>query len=210
MNRDGHTEVLGLRPERVVLRVRVRDPGERVGREEGPLCPGADGTLELRCGLPGIDERDVRDGDQTPGGVAAELADPAVVRARVGQMELRVLELALPGQAKGRVEDGLGQPFAIEERDPLLWIGRSEGRASQVVEARQHPQLLTGLAHATTEDVEAGGGQEPGRLSPDLDHLAIAVHGQPQRAFAQRRIDVALPQIEWLEDVPIGVDDVVV
>ena len=39
--------------------------------------------------------------------------------------------------------------------------------------------------------------------------LAVLVDKQARRAIAKRRIDVVLPQIQRLEDMPVSIDDVV-
>jgi hypothetical protein len=47
-------------------------------------------------------------------------------------------------------------------------------------------------------------------LRDDKALLAVLALDDARRAIAEIGIDVAIPQVEWFEDVAVGVDDVVV
>jgi hypothetical protein len=56
------------------------------------------------------------------------------------------------------------------------------------------------------------GGFDPHKRIPDMDAdalLAVLALDDARRAIAEIGIDVAIPQVEWFEDVAVGVDDVV-
>ena len=46
-------------------------------------------------------------------------------------------------------------------------------------------------------------------LFDDEPLLAVLALGDPRRPIAELRLDVFVPQVQWLEDVPIGIDDIV-
>jgi hypothetical protein len=75
MNRERHVEVLRGGEDPVVPGVSVWGTrGERERAHEGAAAAIGDGALELLGRRGGIAQRQVRDGDQSPAGVAAESA----------------------------------------------------------------------------------------------------------------------------------------
>src|SRR5262249_3646082 len=71
-------------------------------------------------------------GDQAVFVLGAEIDDPAVVRPGVGERELKIFGLTLPGQPDARVQDGGAQPLAVQQRDPLFRVHRAERRRLDV------------------------------------------------------------------------------
>src|SRR5580693_6694447 len=48
------------------------------------------------------------------------------------------------------------------------------------------------------------------RLAIDAQALlAVLVDEEARRPIPKRRIDIVLPEVEWLEDVAVGIDDIV-
>src|SRR5207253_8282400 len=91
--------------ERIVRGMAVRQAAQREGQEEAAPRASVHGAPELaRRGL-GIAEREVRDRDQASAAPGAELLDPAVVGARVGERVAGVGRLRFPLEAEARVEE---------------------------------------------------------------------------------------------------------
>ena len=93
--------------ERIVVRMtvglaRVRERGDPAG-----AAPVGDGALELARRRLRIAEREMRDGDEAPTRIAAEVGDPAVVCALIGERQFGIVDLALPEQRERRVEHAL-------------------------------------------------------------------------------------------------------
>jgi hypothetical protein len=169
----------------------------------------------------------VRDRDQPPARVAAEVGDPAVVGAAVGARQLGVHQLRFPQQPDRRVEDRSRQALAVEELHPLAHVHGAEGGSAEVgllgsgpdpahllrtnlaaQGALAHlPGVLHSLAHAAQGAELARTGQG-GALACDLEVLvAVVADADPERAVAVARLEMLLPEIGWLEDVPIAIDD---
>jgi hypothetical protein len=186
-----------------------------------------DRALELRGRRRGIAERQMRDRDQIPARIAAEVRDPAVVGVAVGGGDFRVEALGLPHQAERRVKDRFGHPFAIEQLKPLLHVHRAEGRPRHVGVARTghqvaqllgaqlaahralaHPRHIRHLLAHPAQRREPAAAAQPRNLAVDLEILVTLLPGDDaDRALAILRFEVALPQIGRFENVTVGVDD---
>jgi hypothetical protein len=227
VDRERHVEVLRGREDRVVLGGAVGDAGDRERAHEGPAAAVAHRALELARGLSGIAQREMRDGYQPAPGVAAEIGDPAIVRAAVGAGQLGVHQLGLPKQPDGRVEDRFGHALALEQLHALGHVHGAERGAAQVGLLRsranppslfrtdltahgslaQPPRLVHPLAHAAQGAELAGAGQG-GALAVDLQILVTVVADpDADRATAVAGLEILLPQVGRLEDVPVAVDD---
>ena len=66
---------------------------------------------------------------------------------------------------------------------------------------------LTRPDRTDTADAALGGADR--MLLDDKALLAVLALDDARRAIAEIGIDVAIPQVEWFEDVAVGVDDVV-
>ena len=149
-------------------------------------------------------------GRDEPRLVGAELADPPVVGLRVRLGQRRVVELGLPQQPDGGVEDRRVDVLGVEHVDPLPRVHRAVRRLADVGAG--------GILHhrrqvRRTHRAERGGEAAPAELGPlpaDLELLeAVLVDHDAQRPVAELGVDVGLPQVGWLEDVPVGVDGAV-
>src|SRR5439155_23169797 len=112
---DRHVDLLGRGPQRIVRRVAVRHAAQREGEEEAAPRAGAHGALELARRVLGVAEREVGDGDEAPAAPRAELLDPAVVGARVGERIAWVGRLGLPLEPEARVEERARDAIVIAE-----------------------------------------------------------------------------------------------
>ena len=202
------------------------DARDRERAHEGAAAAIRDGALELLGRRGGIAQRQVRDGDQSPAGVAAEIGDPPVVRAAIRRRQLGVHQFGFPQEPDRRIENRLGQALAIEELDPLLHVHGAEPGPPQVRALRVRadaPHLLgTDLAaHGALAQVlglvdtlshpaqvaELPRPWEDGALAVDLEILeGVVADADANRAVAVARLEVLLPQIGRLEDVPVAID----
>ena len=141
-----------------------------------------------------------------------ELADPTVVRLRVGLRQRRVLHLGLPQQTHRGVEDGGVDVLGVEDPDPLGGVHRAERRLG---------------ADTSAPGSFCIAGRSGAPIAPSVDGEAVAAHGiercpsissssrpfssieEAQRAVAELRVDVLLPQRRWFEDVAIDIDGAV-
>ena len=145
-----------------------------------------------------------RDQARAPG---AELADPAVVGARVGLRELGVVELGFPEQPDGRVQHHRVDALGVEHFQPLRRIHAPVRRFAQVraLGIELHRAQI-GVPH------RAEGRREPlaahdRRLAADLQRLEpVGVAHEAQGPIPVFRFEVRLPQIRRFEDVSVGVD----
>jgi hypothetical protein len=127
-----HVEVLRRREDGVVTRIAVGHAGDGERRDEGAAAAVLHRALELARGLRRIAEREMRDGDQPPAGVAAEVGNPAVVRAAIRARELGVEQLGLPQEAQRGIEHSLGHALAVKELHALLHVHGAERRSPKV------------------------------------------------------------------------------
>ena len=182
--------------------------GER--RDVAALGALADGPLELRGRGRRVRQRQVG-GRHEPRLVGAELADPAVVGLGVGLRERRVLDLGLPQQADGRVQDRRVDVLGVEDLDALLRVHRAVRRLAAGTCARG-PSASSARSGAPIAPSVDG---KPRRLIaerwPSISQLlqAVLVDHDAQGPVAELRVDVVLPQRRRLEDVAVGVDGAV-
>ena len=149
MNREGNSEVLRGGEDRIVIDMAVRLARDRERADEGALAAVLDRALEFACGRRRIAERDVRDRNQPSAGIAAEVCNPAIVRAAIGVREIRVENLRLPQQPDRRIQHRLRHALGFQQREPLLHIHGSVRRPRDVgidrldaFEAVEHPMFL--------------------------------------------------------------------
>src|SRR5262245_28613413 len=188
------------------MTVRLARMGER--RQPSGAAPVGDGALQLARGGLRIAEREVRDRNEAPTRVAAEVGDPAVVRALIGERQVAVVDLALPEQAERRIEHGLLEVLEIEQLDPLLRVAGSERNVILVpaIGAALHRQI----SHRAEQSEHTLGGALR-RASIELEILeSLRVGADPQRALAVALLEVLAPQPVRLENVAVGVDRPVV
>ena len=76
MDAHGNIQLLGLRPEGVIIGVRMRLVGWGKGHKKGALAATVDCPLQLTRGLLGITERDMGNGNKTASGIGAKIRDP--------------------------------------------------------------------------------------------------------------------------------------
>src|SRR5262245_26287237 len=169
----------------------------------------------------------MRDRNEPAPGIAAEVGDPAVVRATIRARKLGIEQLRLPQQAERGIEHGLRQAFTIEELQALLHVHGAERGASEIrllrcgtdaahLLGRDLPahralaelaRLVDPLAHPT-ERAELARASDRGRPAVDEEVLeAVLADADAERSIAIRRLQVGLPQIGRLEDVAIAVDN---
>ena len=226
MHRQWNVEILGRREDRIVARVAVGHARDGEGTDEGAAAAVLHRALELAGGLGRIAEREMGDGDQPPAGVAAEVGDPAVVRAAVRARELGIEQLGFPQEAQGGVEHRLGEPLAVEELDALLHVHGAERRAPEVGLVRrgtdsphvlgcdvpahrllaERPRLVDLLAHPA-EGAQLTPAGDRGGPAVDLQVLeAVVAHADAECPLPVGGLEIGLPQIRWLQDVPVAVD----
>ena len=157
---------------------------------------------------------------------AAEVGDPAVVGAAIGVRELAIEELRFPQEAKRRIEHRLRHSLAVQELHALFHIHRAERGAFEIrlfgrrtksadflgrdVAAHRAfaelARLLDSLAHAA-ERRELAGARDRGGPPIDQQLLeAVVGDADAERAVAIDRLQVGLPEVRRLEDVPIAID----
>src|SRR5206468_4077000 len=163
----------------------------------------------------------MRDGDQPAAGVAAEIGDPAVVRAAIGARELGLEQLGLPQQAERGIEHGLRHPLAVEQLHALLHVHGAEGGAAQVGLLRRGPDapdligrdlpahlaiaellgLVDPLAHAAEGPELArprdGGGPAVDRALSERAMHGIGYEPEDARILADHVLDAALCGYEY-------------
>jgi len=205
----------------------VGDAGDRERAHEGPAAAVAHRPLELAGRLRGSPSGRCAMGISPPPGIAAEIGDPAVVRAAVRARQLGVHQLGFPQQTEGRIQDRLGHAFAIEQLHALRHVHGAERGAAQIgllpprtnpaplvrTDRAAHgplpqaPRLVHPLAHAAQRAELAGSGQG-GAPAVDLQILvAVITDPDRDRAAAVAGLEILLPQVGRLEDVPVAIDD---
>src|SRR5437879_824501 len=226
MHGQRHVEVLRRREYGVVARIAVGHACDGERTDEGAAAAVPHRALELARGLRRIAEREMRDGNQPAAGVAAEIGDPAVVRATVRTRKLGVEQLSLPEKAERGIEHGLRHPLAVEELHALLHVHGAERGAAEVRLVRrgteaadvlrrvfpahraiaQFPRLVDPLAHPAerAELARAGDRRAPAVDLPELED--VVTHAYPEGPVAIGGFQVALPQIRRFKDVAVAVD----
>src|SRR5262249_29137771 len=168
----------------------------------------------------------MRDGNEPAPRVAAEVGDPAVVRAAIRARELGIEQLRLPQQAERGIEDGLRHALTIQELQAFLHDHGAERGAAEIrllrrgtdatpilwrhLPAHGAPtnlaRFVDPLAHAT-ERAELARASDRGRPAVDEQLLeAVVADADAERPIPILRIEVGFPQIRRLEDVAIAVD----
>jgi hypothetical protein len=138
--------------------------------------------------------------------VAAEVDDPAVVGAAVGVGEAGVAHLGLPEEGEGGVEDRHIDALLVHPAQPgRRFHARGRGGA-RIAPVGIGVELVQGNAVAPElVELAAAARQWP---AVDLEHFdAARVARHADRPVAVAGVDVALPQIRWLQHVGVGVDD---
>src|SRR5262245_23506999 len=227
MDRERHVEVLRGCEDRVVRGRAVRDARDGEGADEGAAAAVEHRALELARRLGRIAQREVRNGNQSTAGVAAEVGDPAVVGAAVRAGQLGVHQLGFPEQPDRGVEDRLRHALAIQQLDALLHVHGAERGPAEVGLLRpradpahllgtdlaahrplaQLPRLVDPLAHAAQCAQLAGAGQG-GSPAVDLQvFIAVVADPDPDGTGPVAGLEVLLPEIGRLEDVPVAIND---
>src|SRR5208282_2004369 len=115
MNRERNAEILRRGEDGVVARVAVRNAGDGERADECAFASVLHRALKLTRRFGGVAERKMRNRDQPPGRVAAEIRDPAVVGAAVCGRKLGVEKFGFPEQPDGRVENRFRHPLPVEQ-----------------------------------------------------------------------------------------------
>ena len=110
-----NVELLELREQRIEIGMAVRLALMIERRDECAFASVLDRALQLGARGGNIAHRDVRDRNETPARVAAKIRNPSIVGAAVGVAEFRVLDLGLPQQPDGRIENRLVDAVLIEQ-----------------------------------------------------------------------------------------------
>ena len=158
------------------------------------------GSSSVRCAI----------GTSRPPRVAAEVGDPAVVGALVGERELGVVDLALPEQADRRVEHALVEVLLVEQLRPARSASPApNGHVVHVAALGRRPSPSTSpIAPSRPSDALAV--RSDGLPSISRYSRPVVVDADAQRAVAVARLEVLLPEPGGLEHVPVGVDRAVV
>ena len=121
--------------------------------------------------------------------------------------QLGILQLGLPQQADGRVQDDGVEPFGVEQLQPLVRIHAAERRLGEVGAGRiLLDRRQVRRTHRAERRREAAAAHHRA-LAADLQLLeTLLVDAEPQRPIAILRIDVVLPDRGRFEDVAVGVD----
>src|SRR6516164_10699522 len=205
MEADREVEILGRRPERLVIGMVDHLVVVRVRPQKAAT------EAQFLLGKTHLGDREVDrlhrqhgDTEQTVGIGLAVIGEPAVIGPASRGSELRVMYRA-GEQAEARIEEGGVDAVGIHVGDALVRI-----------EPAWLPVLI--LHRVVDDTLPRSDRADPADAALAvadhmlLDHeplLAVLALDDPRRAVAELRIDVSVPQIQRLEDVPIGIDDVV-
>src|SRR5215472_1952024 len=228
MNRKGHVEVLRGRENRIVSRVAMRYPGNGERTYKRAFASVLNRSPKLAGCFRRVAQRQMGDRNEASAGIAAEVCDPSVVCAAIGAGEFGIEQFRLPEQSDGGVEERLLHAFLVEELEAFLHNHRAEGRTFQISVfgfrlyrahvlrtgcATPHRRFahalgfLDPLTHAAQRAQEAGGGHL-GALPVYFQVLkAVIADPDAHRAIAIPGVDVFLPQIRWLQDLTVAVDN---
>src|SRR6516164_2268137 len=202
---DREIEILGRRPERLVIGMMDHLVVVGVGPNE------AAAEAQFLFGKAYLGDREVdrlqwqhRDAEQAIGIGLAIIGEPAVVGAARRSGELGVLNRA-GEQAEAWIEEGGVDAVGIHVGDALVRI--KPARLSVLILHRVVDDTLPRPDRANPPDAALAVADRV--LFDDEPLLAVLALDDPRRAVAKFRIDVFVPEIQRLEDVPIGIDDVV-
>ena len=205
---DRHVEVLGGGPERLVHRV-VDHLGAviRVRPDEGALHPELL-AREAHLGDRQIDilHRQHRDAEQPVRVRLAVIGEPAVIGAAYRGGELRVVDRARE-QAEARIQERGVDAVRIHVGDARVRV-EPAGLAFLVFHRVGGDDALARADRADPADAEL---RVADRVLLDDQPLlaALVVLDDARRPVAELGIDVFVPEIERLQDMPVGIDDVV-
>ena len=204
---DRHGEVLHGRPEPLEFRVvEMFVPARRhVGRQvhaDAAVLPGAG---DLFRGPFGIEQRDVGDRLQPCRVFAGEVGDPAIVGARIGGRQFRVLHRTFPTDAQRGVEHGDVDALVVhhlEARPRVVAALRTAIRVRQLAvllqRDRVHPDSAQ-HAHVSAHEFQ--------RAVVDQQHLVVVfVTVDANGPVAVRGVDIAEPQVRGFHHVAVGID----
>ena len=207
--REGNVERARFREQR------RRGPGARApscvcvnGARNAAAAAVRDRALELGRGRRGVEQREVRDRHQAAAGRTTEVGDPAVVRAHVGDRDLRVGDLALPQQSDRRIEDALLQVLASEQLDTLGRVAGAERHVVHVAAIGSGPRVRIAHRAHQAEDAVLGSLRRPPVELEILEPALVDAH--PHGARTEAFLEVLFPEPRRLEDVSVRVDRPVV
>ena len=150
-------------------------------------------------------QRQHRDAEQAVGIGLAVIGEPAVIGAAGRGSERRVLDRARE-EAEARIKKGGIDAVGIHVGDALVRVEP----AGLAVLVRHRVALDDALPRADRADAADA---EPAVADRVLLHneplFAVLTLDDPRRPVAEGRVDVFVPKIERLEDVAVGIDDVV-
>src|SRR5262249_38640911 len=128
----------------------------------------------------------MRDGNEPAAGVAAEVGDPAVVRAAIRARELGIEQLRLPQQAERGIEHSLGHALTIQELQAFLHVQGAERGTAEIRLLRRGTDATHLLwCHLTAHRALA-------KLARLVDPLAHA----PERAELARASNRGRPAVD--------------
>src|SRR5262245_41465731 len=87
VNADRHVQLLSLRPEGVIVRVRMRLISWSKGYKKGALTAALDCSLQLTGGLVRITKGDMSNRNKTAIGIGAKIHHPTVIRSGIGGLQ---------------------------------------------------------------------------------------------------------------------------
>src|SRR5207245_4314282 len=200
VRRERHAEPLDLGVEGVEVRMvdggavhRVRPHEDRAHDEL------LDGVHRLGDRDPGVVQRDEAGAEEALGRARAEVREPAVVRPADGAGEARRKPIDRGGiETARRVEDGDVDALDVERLELALGVEVAPGR--EAVACRRPRRVVGRLERQAAGHVGQGVAQHLDAEDPDA----------ARRLVAELRIDVALPQVDGLEHVAVGVDHAVI
>ena len=177
MDGDRDVEFHAFPEQHVVVRMAVDHPVvvERV--HPATLAAVAHGAFEFGGRALRVEERQHGDGYQPTAAVAAEVRDPAVVGARVGETDLGVGLLHFPKQANGWIEQRADQVLLVHQLQTVCGIAGPEGHAVGIAAIRARFQILRAHGPHDAERTLAGTLR---RLAVDLEVLeAVVIDADP-------------------------------
>ena len=207
MEADRQIEILRRCPERLVIRmmhhlVVVVGVGPQEAGAEAKFLPS---KPHLRDRKVYRLHRQHRDAEQTVGIGLAVIGEPAIVGTAGRRRQLGVMDR--PGkQAEARIEE-----HGVDA------VGIHIGDAGMRVEpARLAFLVFHGIG--SNDTLSGANRADPANADPpvadlvlldDEALLATVVLDDPRRPVTEFRVDVVVPKVERLEDVAIGIDDVI-
>ncbi len=203
---DREIEILGRRPERLVIRVVDHLVVVGIGADEA----GAEAEFlprEAHFGNREVDRlhRQHRDAEEAVGVGLAVIGEPAVVGAAGRGGQFGVVDRA-GKEAEARIEKGGVDAVGIHVGDAGMRV--EPARLAVLVFHRVGGNdALPRPDPADPPDAEPPVADRV--LLDDEPLLAVVAHDDARRPVAKFRVDVLVPKIERLEDVTVGIDDVV-